>query len=178
MKKQLLITLFCFVCICITNAQEITKPVGKQTTFGFKVGLSGNHFGNQFNDSFTGVEFYAGLFLETSLSENFSIQNELLFSTFTDSYDFIEVPILLKYKISDKFSLFAGPKLDFLINESNDLFQFKPLGISAEIGVQYNISKRFFLEGRYSHSFTKQVNVRSGSSEALRTLRFGVGFRF
>lgn len=149
-----------------------------KTTFGVKVGLNQSYISVQNNtDGYQGLEAYGGFFAETRLSKKWSFQNELLFS-FTDDYHFIEVPVLLKYHINDKFSIFAGPKLDFLINEQSVGERLNPFGVSLELGAQYNFSKRFFVEVRYGYGLTEQINIENFYSGARRTLRLGIGFKF
>ncbi len=170
-------------------AQEETDIKGT-TTFGIKGGLNQSFIYN--SDNSGGLSFYGGLFAETRLSKRWSIQNELLFSqakntftpndiTFVDNNDLtlFEVPIHLKYYITDKLSVFGGPKLSFLAagNAEN-------VGLSFEAGVQYDISKRFFLEARYSYDLFNQVTTRPIAStpffdeSSLGLLRFGIGYKF
>lgn len=103
------------------------------------------------------------------------MQNEVLFSP-TDS--FLEIPILIKYHINDKFEIFLGPKLDLVFNKAN-IFPSpdNPINLSLAAGIQYNISKQFFVEGRYIKGLT---DPRFGFSreEAIDTFKWGVGFKF
>ena len=118
----------------------------KKSIFGSKGGLNKSYIVAENKDFYTGVELYAGLFIDTNLKEKLNIQNEILFS-YTYDYHFIEIPILLKYNLSKKWSFFVGPKLDFIIDDDNDYFeygyQFKNFGVSGVFGGQYDFTKRF-----------------------------------
>ena len=177
MKKLLLSSVIFITFFTAIHSQEQNQFTKNQTTFGFKGGLNQSYISANNTPGYQGLEFYGGFFSETRLSEKWSFQNELLFS-FTDDYHFIEVPLFLKYNFNEKLSLFVGPKLDFLVDEVSDGEKFDPLGLSLEIGVQYNFAKRFFVEGRYGYSFTNQVDFGEFYSGARRTLRFGVGYKF
>ena len=157
------------------------------TQFGFLGGL--NHSVVNGKDSvgakigYIGTELYAGFFADSRLSSKWNLENELLFS-WTDDYHFIEVPIHLKYKFSDRWAAFFGPKLDFIVDDDNDPFEsyykFRNFGISVDMGIQFNILKRLFAEGRFSKSFTQQITDHGlDINNAKRnTFRIGVGFRF
>ena len=182
MKNLLLPWLF-LVCFTITiYGQEKGK-----TTFGFKGGLNNSEL-KGFDLSgqktrYSGIELYASLFSDTELNKTLNLQNELLFS-WTDVYHFIEVPIHIKYTLSSKFKVFAGPKLDFILDDDDNFqhkdFQFKNFGISVEVGTQFKLTKRFFTEIRYSKSFTEQIDdsflgIYQGKRNALRA---GLGINF
>jgi len=157
------------------------------TRFGFKGGFNRSHVKGVESDGdqtgYIGGELYGGFFADTELSEKLNLENEILFS-WTDDYHFIEIPVHLKYKFNHKWSALAGPKLDIIADNDNDPFEsgykFKNFGISAELGVQYNISNRFFAETRYARSFTAQVtdlflDINNGKRN---TFRIGLGIRF
>lgn len=175
MKKSILVVFF----LTITSYGQINKnPI-----FGFKGGLNKSYIVAENNNYYTGLELYVGFFMDTNLKSGFKIQNEIIFS-YTDDYHFIEIPVLIKYQISNKYSIFAGPKLDFIPDNDNDDFeydyQFKNFGISGVLGGQYNLTKRFFFEIRYSRSFTAQIDdlVLELYNSKRRTVRLGVGFKF
>lgn len=147
---------------------------------GFNKSIINGHETNGLETGFIGYEAYGALFSETRLSKHFSMENELLFS-FTDDYHFIEIPVQLKYLFYGKFYVFTGPKLDFIVdNDQSGMYNFKTFGVSAEVGAQYQITRKFFCEVRYSKGFTKQVNdfglnILDGRRN---TLRFGLGIKF
>ncbi|MBL7740583.1 MAG: PorT family protein [Chitinophagaceae bacterium] len=154
---------------------------------GFKAGFNRSHVkGHDLSGAKTGYiggELYAGFFFDIGLSRSWSIENELLFS-WTNDYHFIEIPVHLKYAFARKWSAFGGPKLDVIVDNDNDPFesgyQFRNFGVSAELGLQHNILRRFFAEIRYARSFTKQVtdlflDIYDGKRN---TFRAGVGIVF
>jgi hypothetical protein len=176
-------TVLCFFTI-IAHAQS-----GKTITtrFGFKGGL--NHSVVDGKDSlggktgYIGNELYSGFFADSRISQKINFENELLFS-WTDDYHFIEVPLHLKYKFSEKWAAFIGPKLDFIVDDDNDPFEsdykFRNFGVSLDLGIQFNISNRFFAEARYSRSSTEQITSKSFDINDGRrnTYRIGGGVRF
>jgi hypothetical protein len=136
---------------------------------------------------YLGTEFYLGLFADTQLKEKLSLQIEIIYS-FTEDYNFIEVPIIIKYDVYKKLNVFLGSKLDFLLEDDNDndkdeapYYLFKNFGVSADFGAQYPISNRIFAEVRYSIGFTKQLtrDIQLDINNATRnTFRIGIGYIF
>lgn len=167
------------------STKDHTKPL--TTRFGFKGGYNRSDVVGRETDGdktgYIGGELYGGFFAETVVSKRINIGTELLFS-WTDDYHFIELPVHLKYTFAGKWNIFAGPKLDFLIDNDSDQaesnYRFKNFGISADLGVQYNITRRFFAEIRHSRSFTAQVTdmVLDINNGKRNTWRIGLGIRF
>jgi hypothetical protein len=154
------------------------------TRFGFKGGFNRSHMVGREPDGdktgYIGGELYGGFFAETVVSSRINVETELLFS-WTDDYHFIELPIHLELTFGRKWSIFMGPKLDYLVdNAFESEYRFKKFGISADMGVQYNITRIFFAEIRHSHGFTEQVTdtfleIYNGKRN---TSRIGLGICF
>ena len=157
------------------------------TRFGLKGGL--NHSivnGVELTGAKTGYignELYGSFFSDARMTKKLNLENELLFS-WTDDYHFIEIPVHVKYRFTDKWSAFVGPKLDFIADNDNDpnesRFKFRNFGVSGELGVQYNIRNWCFAETRYSESFVKQItdqflDINNGRRN---TFRAGLGITF
>jgi hypothetical protein len=157
------------------------------TTFGFKGGYNRSIVKGYetigAKTAYTGNELYGSFFADTELSDKLNFENELLVS-WTDNYHFVEVPLHLKYKFTSKWSAFAGPKLDIIADNDNDPFEssykFRNFGVSGELGAQYTICSRLFVETRYSRSFISQItNLFLDINEGKRhTLRLGAGIKF
>ena len=160
------------------HAQEFTGK--NKTTFGIKGGFINSYISSVDKNTQHGVGIYGGLFSNYRFHKKWSFQNEVNF-TITNGSVFVEIPFLLEYHINKKWSVFIGPKMDFLINNDSRYpydTQYKTLGLSAEIGIQYNISKKLFIEARYGYSFTNQLEIGRFHSRNRQTFRIGMGFRF
>ena len=182
MKKLLLTSTFFFLLIFNIQAQEDKDFIKNKTSFGIKGGYNASFFYSSDISNISDSDIYIGLFSETRISKKWSFQNELLYSS-TFGHRFIEVPLLLKYHMTDKWIIFAGPSLDFSINNDKniDSREVEPLGLSMVIGTQYNISKRFFIEGRFNLALTNQINTPFNiinTSFFRNTFRLGVGYKF
>ena len=168
--------------LCFSTSMALAQRE-HPTYFGFKGGLNrsviNGHEPNGTSTGFIGLELYASLFADSRLGERWRIENEILFS-FTDDYYFIEIPLHIKYQVFNKTFIFAGPKLDIIVNPDDEMYNFNNFGVSVEIGAQYEFAKRFFAEIRYSQGLFKQINdyaldIYDGKRN---TLRLGLGIRF
>lgn len=165
--------------INLTYAQTDDLENTNTTTFGIKGGLNHSYVYSKHFDGYSGYEWYTGIFSDTRLSEKWSLQNELLVSS-TNSKIFLEIPVVLKYSLTDKLNVFAGPKLD-IGTEKGDFYRVvSPVGFSADFGIEYNFNKHFFIESRFGQGLGND-NVKLNSGGTLghrRTFRLGVGYRF
>ena len=166
---------------------HIKKAGTHTTTFGLKGGYNKSivngyeTYGTK--TGYRGSEVYGSFFADTELNDRLNFESELLFS-WTDDYHFVEIPLHLKYKLTPKWSAFTGPKLDIIADNDNDPFEdrfkFRNFGVSGELGAQYAITRKFFIETRYSRSFISQVtdlmlDINNGKRN---TFRFGAGVKF
>ena len=138
--KKIIFSAFAILVFGLTNAQDNKTDVKvNKTTFGIKGGMNiANLSGDVDTDlgklkSKTGFNF--GLFVDLRQSEKISIQMELLYSTqgaqikinessggyVVTGHDklnlaYLNIPIMLKFYASDKFTIEVGPQIGFLIS--------------------------------------------------------------
>lgn len=174
----------CALIITLTFATVIASAQSKHpTTFGFKAGINWSVInGRELDGTFTGffgTEAYAALFADAELNTKWKFESELLFS-WTDEYMFLEIPLHWKYLVAKKTYILLGPKLDMVISNDDEMYDFTTLGLSVELGVQYEFTKRIFSELRYSQGLVKQVTDRGLDiyGGKRNTLRLGLGVRF
>ncbi|MFC4162415.1 porin family protein [Epilithonimonas zeae] len=108
-------------------------------SFGLKAGLNISSISDDgYEDSKSKAGFYGGVFMNAPLSEQFSIQPEVLYSqmgakvTGTNSYtiggvtttdknsaslnlDYVTVPVMFQFHATPNFYLEAGPEFGFLV---------------------------------------------------------------
>jgi hypothetical protein len=187
----------------ILNAQPVTETTVKH--FGFQAGIQISNM--NFNLGSTApdttiaaswkVGFNFGFILSVPLSEKFTLQPEYSFARRygTDNsvgidyrLDYLSMPVLVKYQISDQFALVAGPQLELLINaqstengEDADIthdVEERSIGIVG--GLEFNVNETFFLTARYMQGLNhigiyQRTNVKEFKYELAS---FTAGFRF
>lgn len=214
MKKILLSTVFLFSAL--SYAQDVK--------FGAKVGLNISNLSGDVDDTKSLIGAHLGGFAEISISEKFAIQPELLFSMqgakseYSESdidysyseetktkLNYLNIPLLAKYYVADKFALLAGPQFGILMSakedyefsetlsgttdsgsESIDAKEFyKSLALSFNLGASYSITENFFVDARYNlglSSIAKDYTDEFGDSTSLKinnnVFQFSVGYKF
>ena len=186
MKKLLFITVLSLLTFSTVSSQEVDSIVNKKLNFGILAGADFYNFNNSIGtygdfSSQNGKRFsevirrYLGVYVEKNISDKFSLQSELLYTFGTES-DFIEIPILVKYNLNKRFTLYFGAQFNYMLEEKNDYFKRASAGLNA--GVQYNFSKSWFVETRYVHRFSQDKLNLGNSKDNIKQVRLGVGYRF
>ncbi len=208
MKKSILAIAIAFLGINAASAQE--SPL-----FGIKGGVNfSNFYGdgiNQYNDPNGRTSFNLGLLAEIPVSDKFSVQPEVLYSgqgydiadrndanDIEYQLDYINVPVLAKYYVTDGLALEAGPQVGFLVNSEIDYNpsntndnnsislnedQFNKLDLSVALGASYKFRGGFFLSGRYnlglSDIYDDSANNFFANADAKHSVfQGGIGFMF
>lgn len=148
------------MAFAFSNAQE--------TKFGVKGGLNlTNWAGGDVEGTSSLVGFHVGGFAEIKIIDKLAIQPELLFSTqgtqvdgnaLTGDWDiktnYINIPVLAKYYIVDKFSVEAGPQLGFLVSAKVDgedvKDSFKTVDFGFNLGAGYHFTENISVNLRYT----------------------------
>jgi|SRR5450432_1756784 Outer membrane protein beta-barrel domain len=179
------LTFFGILMIGLVHAQTNNLP---QWHFGVKADLNlYNISGNGVASGYTaGVA--GGVYAEHTFNSKWAIQPELTVSqNNTKQKDFqtyypdvanpfladdiklayINVPIMLKYNVTDAFSFLVGPQYSFLIVDAESLWtshenkSFKSGEFAGAAGAQFNV-KRVSIYGRFTQGFSNINNVADG----------------
>ena len=187
MKKTILVTVL-LLAISSTMQAQLVK-------FGIKAGLNyANQTGSDITinsgnyDKEAITSYHAGLVAEIKLTDGFSVQPELLYSTqgatykyaateFKNELGYLSIPVLAKFNLNKTVSLDLGPQASFLLSERNDFdvenaetFEFGVAG-----GLTLNVTKSIFLQGRYVLGLTeasKDADVKNS------VVQISAGFTF
>lgn len=180
MKKLFLFVVAIAITTSISQAQEVK--------FGVKGGVN---FANMTVDDIGKLKsrsaFHIGGLLEITFSEFLSIQPEVLYSlqgakhidkghiglNIDIELDYIQVPVMAKFYVTDGFSLEVGPQISFLVSskseyegtisgsgnvEGEDLFDFSSIDISIGLGASYQLPMGVFFTARYNLGKTNLNN--------------------
>ena len=175
MKRILLLT---GILIWINlNAQSSKREEG--ITFGIKGGLNVSDFLGDIKNNTFRTSVHLGVFSEIMISDNFSLQPELLYSGqgysgrvlpgFSRSkYDYINFPVLAKIYIAKKISIEAWPQIGFLVSAkektSDDKITIpnqKTVDFGLNLGLAYDLKNGVFFQTRYNLGLS---NINSGSN--------------
>jgi opacity protein-like surface antigen len=214
MKKILFSAIF--LATGFVNAQEIK--------FGAKVGLNISNFSGEVTDAKSLIGGQIGGFTEIAISDKFAIQPELIFSmqgaktnyfesdvnySYSEAsktkLNYLNIPVLAKYNVNEKFSILAGPQFGILISAKEDFDVsetisgvtdsysesvdvkdlYKTLSLSLNIGASYSITEKIFVDARYNlglSSIAKDFTDEFGDSYSAdiknNVIQFSVGYKF
>lgn len=176
MKKIILFTFLAVFCF-IANAQD--EPAkGSDINFGLKGGLNFAMIAGDGSDNFDGkFGFHVGGVVEFPISETFSVQPELLYSSQGDKetfdgmdikykLDYLNLPIMAKYYLSEGFSLEAGPQIGFLLSAkaegggvSLDIKELiKDIDFGLGFGLGYKLENGLNFSGRFNVGISNMVD--------------------
>lgn len=187
MKKIILVAL-----VLLAGSIDMQAQLFK---FGIKGGL------NYANQSGSGItittdnynkeaitSYHVGLLAEIKVTDGFSVQPELLYSTqgatyknafeeFKNELGYISIPVLAKFNFNKTVSLDLGPQASFLLSErknvnfkNSESFEFGVAG-----GLTLNVTKNIFLQGRYVLGLTeasRDAEVKNSVVQISAGLRF------
>lgn len=180
MKKKFFVTITLLALFFGLHAQ----PGKNKFVFGIKGGFNhtviNGYETNGAKTGFIGSTIYGSLFSERSIGENKFLSAELTYSWVND-WNFVEIPIHFRQMLNRQISIFAGPKLDVAIDkiDKTKVCTSRLLGIYAEAGAQYDLSRHLFGEVKYSIGVTGSFNdvffdINNGRRD---NFRIGAGYR-
>ena len=135
---------------------------------------------------------YIGVAVQFKFSEKAAFQPEALYAAYKD-YAVLMVPLVFKYYPIGAFNIQLGPQIDYSVKEYpiDDVLgfaddfgfdieddDFTRLGISAAVGLGYDITERFFVESRYTFQLNDVYTGDLDISIKGNIFNVGVGYRF
>lgn len=125
--------------------------VKSQTYFGIKGGTSLTFF-NQSDGLFgenpdVELGYFGGVFVDFEISEGFHIQPELLYKGIGD-FEFLNLPLYLKYDVDNNFHIMAGPSMNYFFNFFNNKFK-----VRGDFSLVYDISNDLDINLKYTIGF-------------------------
>jgi len=181
--NKIILTIATILAVSFANGQE-TKTDGKEgLKFGVKGGVNFANLTGDFDPSMK-VGFHIGGFMEYKVSEKFVLQPELLFSTQGAKYkddqvgegfsvagetniklSYLNLPIMAKYYVTNKFSFEAGPQIGVLLSAKNEYgytgtIQGVPVSESGEIDIKDDLNSiDFGINFGAGYDFNDKISV-------------------
>ncbi|MDN3492080.1 porin family protein [Winogradskyella bathintestinalis] len=175
MKKKLLtLLLVSFTTICLS--QDVSYGVRGAINVSNLDFEPDADFNNQHRNGFA-----FGGFADLGLSENMSLLLELQWSAEGGKdeelrADYIHLPVLLRFSLSDRLMLGVGPKVSLKTWKSNDLFS--TAAFSGVAGLEYMITDELFIDARMSYGVKNVIDQDFKQLEANNhVIQFGFGMK-
>lgn len=173
MKNIVLFLVAAVMVFPVLEAQEVN--------FGAKTGVNfANITGDETDDLDGRTGFHIGLVAEIPFAEGFYFGPEVLYSTqgadasatedigfrSTIKLDYIQLPMMVRYYVTEGFSVEAGPNIGFLVNseveaegvsvDTSEFFSEFDYGLN--IGLGYKLFNGIFFQGRYNFGLANVVD--------------------
>ncbi|MCK7591121.1 porin family protein [Subsaxibacter sp. CAU 1640] len=175
MKK--LITLLLFASLS-------TLTFSQETKYGVRAGLNISNLDFTPDADFQNLHrngFTFGGFVDYGFTELISLQVELQYSAEGGKADdlkadYIQMPLMLRFHIGDKFTIGAGPMASLKTWKNQDAFStFSFSGIG---GVEYVITDELFIDARFSYGITNILDEDFEGIEAKNNnIQIGIGIK-
>ena len=174
--------------------------VSAQTSFGAKVGLNiASLSGDDVSDLDSRASLHIGGVAEFEISEKFSFQPELLYSAqgakisedgfdATFKLDYINIPLIAKYYVTDGLSIEAGPQVGFLLSsklkvefdgesETEDIEDMSSIDFGLSFGLGYKLESGINFGARYNLGLSN-ISEEDDSDVKNGVFQISVGYFF
>jgi hypothetical protein len=196
--KKLFIAAIAVMSFGLANAQEVS--------YGVKAGLNVANLAPSKGDAGDArIGFNVGGFVEIGISEKFSVQPELLFSTqgnkysetilgtkieFTQALNYINIPVLAKYYVAEGFAIELGPQIGILASANTNVSaggesasdsikdNFKTIDFALAAGFSYKFTENFFANARYNLGLSNVAKDSGDFTLKNNVIQVGVGYKF
>ena len=198
MKQFCIITVIALLSIVFVNAQNVQ--------FGAKAGVNFASINGDDTEEFDmRTSFHIGAVAEFLFSERFSLQPELIYSSqgakmsdegfdFIIKLNYINLPIMAKYYVTEGLSLEVGPQFGLLLSakaksefdgesEEEDIKDdLNDFDFGINFGAGYKLENGLSFTARYNYGFSNLAD--SGSEDIGDTnfnngvIQLSVGFNF
>ncbi|WP_280139524.1 porin family protein [Aquimarina amphilecti] len=155
------------------KAQKISDEDPLYARAGFKGGINYSSILGDADDISGRVSIHLGAVVEYPISSKFYVQGELLYSAQgykvevagqeqKISLNYISLPIITKFYVTDKISLETGPQFSILTTVGNDevadndpfFDSFNDFDFSWALGAGYKLESGLFFQLRYNLGLT------------------------
>lgn len=157
----------------------------QETKYGIRggAGLSSLNFDNSVefdNDSRVGA--YLGGFADLGISDSFSVMIEAQYAAEGAKekpfrLSLIQVPVQLRYALSPKVTVGAGPQLTFIAWDTQDVFNQYAFGAVGSL--EFLITDMFFVDFRYNLGLSNVLEggLLSDNEATNSSVQIGIGIK-
>jgi len=175
MKRNLLV----LALVCLTSfgfSQEVRYGVRGALNVSNLDFEPDADFENQHRNGFA-----FGGFVEFNLADGISLMPELQWSAEGGKdesirADYIQMPIQLRFTLSDRFTIGGGPQVALKTWKNEDAFA--TFTFSGVAGIEYMVTSEIFVDARYSYGITNILDEDLTNLRAKNhVMQFGVGIK-
>ena len=193
------------------SAQTTQTAANDQTRFGIKAGanmtkISKYTFLDQDYSTDYKAGFQAGVYANLPLGGGFAFLPEITFTQkgfklketaggntgeINSKINYLDIPVLIGYRPSPEFTIFAGPQASFLLSQktevkangsevtnSTDTDALRKSVAGGVIGLGYSISPNIYIDGRYMMDFQSAAKEDQNQKGKINGFALSLGYTF
>ncbi|KIA99210.1 hypothetical protein OA93_06155 [Flavobacterium sp. KMS] len=199
--KKITLSIVAVLAFGFANAQEVK--------FGVKGGINLSTLTGDVEDASSKVGFQVGGFAEIKLTEKFSVQPEVLYSLqgaksegsefgytskSTLNLSYLNIPVMAKYYVAEKFSLEAGPQIGFLLSAKDDTKvtvdgesssekinvkdDYKSIDFGVNFGAGYDFTENLSAGLRYNLGLSNIAETVEGENYKVKNSVFSLSVAY
>lgn len=182
MKKVFLVCILGVMTFAV-NSQNIDLGIKVGANFATISDVTGA-------DSKTG--FVVGAFAGAKLGDKFGIQGDLLYSQQGAEFEigdvdlsYVNVPVVAKYFVTDKFNIQLGPQFGFIVDDNikSDILEAESFDLSGVAGIGLHLPFGLRADARYNFGLTdilkstdSDIKVSEPGKNTVITISVGYSF--
>ena len=194
MKKVIFTIAALLMCTSISFSQVESDKSNTNLRLGIKGGLNLANIGGNATGLSSRSSFHLGMFTELSVTKQFLLQPELVYSSQGAQrsagnnpiqYNYLNLPVIMKFRTFESFHVDFGPQFGFLLNakseqpdgtvitldDANNSFD---LSLAAGFGYDYG---DFNFNFRYNLGISNTSKNSDNGSFPNRVLQVSIGLR-
>jgi hypothetical protein len=173
------------------GVKKVTSKIVPKVTIGVKLGmnmqkLDGTQYESKFKSGIVGGAFVSvdrkkvGIRVEGLLK---SAKYTQVLNNMKVNALYVDVPLLLEYKIVPRLWIQAGPQFSSMLTAKNTngddvKSRFNTNDVSAVIGIEAALPLKLTVGARYIYGFNNLNEGSFGGELKSRSLQFSIGYRF
>lgn len=181
--------------IFFTGILSFGQAQEQQAYVGVKFGPNFSTITGDLPDANLTVGLHAGIYSSIRITRNkFALQPEIYYSfqgaksdSVNYNLNYLQIPLLLKYYTSEYLSVYAGPQVGFLLNntikaDGMDIQEdqnFNPVDIAFSLGLNYYLGYGFEVGARYNLGLGNIIDEPASDSRASnQVFQVNLAYRF
>lgn len=173
------------IVVCLLGSGNLCFGQGD---FGLKGGLNVANIVGDSEGVSSKTGFNAGIFISGELSDNVAMQFEVMYSQqgasaggINVNYNYVNVPIIMKFFVSDEINIQVGPQLGVLASAKLGDFdvrdQVSDLDGAIALGFGYESSSNVIVDFRYNLGITDTASNDGDDTFPNGVFQFSLGFK-
>ncbi|MCW8982379.1 MAG: PorT family protein [Altibacter sp.] len=134
--------------------------------------------------------FVVGAFAGAKFGDKIGLQADLLYSQQGAEFDggeidlnYVNVPVVLKYYVTESLQIHAGPQFGFVVDDNvtevfNNIAESESFDLTGVVGAGFEFPFGIRVDGRYNFGLTDIINTDGTKNGKNSVVTLSVGYSF